>query len=795
MLKYYVIATYRNLKKRPFFLMLNVLGLTLGVLISTLIALYVNTEFSTDKGLAKSEHIYRLLRNSVRDGQDYRVGVTSGPFAEALVNDFPNEVESTLRVMPTDGLVSVNDETHYNEDFFYLADSNFFEFFNYEFVYGDASTSFTNPQSVILTEATSKRLYGDKNPINKTIRLDRDFEFIVTGVIKVPVVKSHLDFNMISRIDVIRNFNFFKQWWSNNLVTYVKVSEASSQTKLEALFPGFMEKYFGEDFIKTGRKMGLELQKIRDMYFDSDVQYDNYVHGNIDTVYIFLWVGIFLIVIACINFVNLTTAVSSLRSKEVGVRKILGSNKKQLLTQYMLEAFAICGFSVIVGFMLVEILLPQFNSLYNLDLQINWFNKQTIIYGSSTVLILVTLSGVYPALLLSSFNPLNTIKGKVAASGTMSALLRKGLVIFQFTCSILLFIATLVISGQMSFLSSKPLGFDKEYVVLINNNNQDLQSNLDLFTERVEQVNGVQTVSTMTGEPGGFHDTNSLHLEGNEDGFAMRTVFCDASYFQTFGLEMSTGRFFRKDNQPDLENAIVINETASKSFGFATPEDALGKRLKNQFADSAFREIIGVVKDYNFSSLKDKMEALVLSPSRRAWKIAIKLSSTNVQQQLADIEVEYKRIVNVYPFEYQFLDAKIEAMYNEEVTQKNIFILFSLTSIGISCLGILGLAAFTANQRSKEISIRKVLGASVYNISLQLSSQFTKLVLAANLIAWPLAWLFADEWLSNFAYSISLNPFYFIIAGVATLIIALLTILYQSLSAAISNPIDALKEE
>lgn len=795
MIKYYIIATYRNLKKRPFFLMLNVLGLTLGVLISTFIALYVNTEFSTDKGLAKSERIYRLLRNAVRDGQDYKVGVTSGPFAEALVNDFPNEVEATLRVLPSDGLISINDETHYNEDFFYLADSNFFEFFNYEFVYGDASTAFTNPKSVILTQTTAQRLYGDENPLNKTIRLDREFEFIITGVIKEPAVKSHLVFNMISRIDVVRNFNFFKQWWSNSLVTYVKVNEVSSPTELEALFPGFMEKYFDEDFRRTGGKMGLQLQEIADVYFDSDVQYDNYVHGNIETVYLFLWVGIFLIVIACINFVNLTTAISSLRGKEVGVRKILGSNKPQLLVQYMLEAFAICSFSVIVGFMLVEILLPSFNEVYNLHLHINWFDPQTIIYGLSTILILVALSGIYPALLLSSFNPLNTIKGKVAVSGTLSAILRKGLVIFQFTCSILLFIATLVISGQMDFLTSKPLGFDKEHIIMINNNNQDLQANLDLFTERLELIPGIKSVSTMTGEPGGFHDTNALQLEGEEDAAGMRSLFCAASYFQTFGIELSAGRFFRKDNQPDLENAIMINETAAKDFGFSTPEAALGKGLKNHSSDSIFREIIGVVKDYNFSSLKDKMEPLVISPSRRAWKIAIKLSSKNMPEQLAAIETEYKRIVNIYPFEYQFLDAKIGQLYSAEVTQKNIFILFSLTSIGISCLGILGLSAFTANQRSKEISIRKVLGASVFHISAQLSNQFLKLVLVANLIAWPLAWLFADEWLSNFAYSISINPFYFIIAGVATLIIAILTILYQSLSAAVSNPIDALKEE
>lgn len=789
-----IITTFRHLLKRPFYLFINISGLTLGVLVCTLLALYVHTELSADKGLAKSEHTYRLLRMSERNGESYRIGVTSAPFAEAIVNDYPIDVEASLRVYTSDGLVSIDDNTRFNEDQFYLADSNFFKFFNYEFIYGDELTALSQPQSVVLTEELAKQYYGNENPLNKIIRLDQSLEFNITGVVKTPENKTHIRFNMIATNELLKEYESFTQWWSNNLVTYIQLNPSTDFAQFESQLPAFMDKYFGEDFKNSGTRIDLSIQKFDDIYFGNDVQYDQYAHGNLETVYIFTAIGLFIMIIACINFMNISTAMASMRAREVGIKKIMGSGKGQLMLQYLTESFIICTISVLLAFMMLEIVLPSFNSIYGLNLVINWLDPIIIIYGALIIVTLVLISGIYPALLLSSFKPLKVLGGKGFSGNTSTQWIRKGLVVFQFACSIILLITTTVIWKQMDYVMNKPLGFDKSHVITIWNNNSDIRSNIDLFKERVEQIQGVQSVSKIVGEPGGFHDTMNFRIEGTEDTQRMRTVFSDEDYLECFGIPIISGRFFRKDNQVDRENSIVLNETAVKLLGF-TNETILGQRIQNIFVDTTFREVIGVVKDYNFSSLKSNMEPLAMAPSNYNRKIAIKLDAGHAKKAIAEIQNTYERIVNLYPFEYEFLDNNIEKLYAEEKTQQGIFVMFSIISIVIGCLGIFGLATFTANQRAREISIRKVLGASVINISYMLGNQFIKLVLIANLVAWPLAYYFMNEWLSGFAYRISLGFGSFVLAMLLALVIAILTVSYQAIKAALINPATTLRNE
>jgi putative ABC transport system permease protein len=794
MFKYNLISTIRHLLKRPFFLFINVSGLTLGVLISTILSVYVYDELSVDSGLAKSEDTYRLLRKSSRNGESYRIGVTSAPFAPAIASDYPQDIVAALRVLPSDGLVTITNDSHFNEDKFFLADSNFFAFFQYEFVYGDESTAFAQPQSVVLTEEIATQYFGDENPLNKTIKLDQSFEFTVTGVIKKSTHKSQLDFNMISTIDVLHNFNFFNEWWSNGLITYLQLNPTTEVHSFEAGLPLFMDKHFGEDFKESGLRTDLTLQAFEEVYFGNDVQYDQYKHGNLDTVYLFLVVGLFIVMIACINFMNISTALASMRAKEVGVKKIMGSNKAQLMAQYLLESLIICSASVLLGFMLVEILLPSFNSIYGLHLTIDWLDIRVIGYGFAIIGFLVLVSGIYPAFLLSSFQPLKVLKGQ-ASSGSQSAnWVRKGLVVFQFACSIILLITTAVIWQQMNFVMNKPLGFDKSHVVMIRNNNRDMQSNLDLFVDRVAQVSGVKSVAKIGGEPGGFHDTMNFKIEGEDETVRMRTTFSDAMYLQCFGIELASGRFFHKDSELDRASAMVINETSAKILGH-TNESVLGLRIQNLYTDSTYREVVGVVKDYNFSSLKREMEPLAIAPSDYINKVAIKLDARDISSTLSGIQGVYEGMVDIYPYEYKFLDQRIGDLYAEEQTQQQIFMLFSLISILIGSLGIFGLATFTASQRAREISIRKVLGATVFNISYMLGNQFVKLVLIANVVAWPLAWYFMDGWLSGFAYSISLGLSSFIIALMIALIIAIVTVSYQSIKAGLVNPATTLRNE
>ena len=794
MFKINIISTLRHLIKRPFFLFINVTGLTLGVLISSLLALYVNNELTVDKGLAKSNETYRLLRLSSRNGESYRIGVTSGPFAEALLNDYPQDIESTLRVYFTQALVSVDNETHFNETHYLLADSNFFDFFNYEFIYGNEATAFSHSQSIVLTEEIAKQYFGDQNPLNKTISMDQTYDFIVTGVIKKPEYKSQLDFNMVSTIEPLSKRESFQAWWNNGLITYVRLNNTTDIDKLEAQFPDFMDKYFGDDFRESGLRTDIGLQKFRDVYFGDDVQYDRFIHGNLDTVYIFVIIGLFIMIIACINFMNISTAMASLRAKEVGIKKIMGSNRKMLMVQYLMESFLICTLSVILAFMLLEITLPIFNSIYNLSLDINWLDIRIIIYAIGIITSLVLISGIYPAILLSSFSPLKVIGGKGTVGNKSAGWIRKGLVIFQFSCSIILLITTAVIWKQMDFIMNKPLGFDKSNIIMINNNNRDIRSNLDLFIERAEQVPGVEVVTAIVGEPTGFHDTMNFKIEGDSETQRIRTTFADAHYLQCFGIDMVSGRFFRDDNQLDYENAIVLNETSARILG-KNNESVLGLKIQNLYVDTLFREVIGVVKDYNFSSLKDEMQPLAIAPTSRPRRIAIKLEAANTKSAISEIEKIYQGIVNLYPFEFNFLDSHIAELYETESTQKRIFIMFSAISIAIGCLGIFGLAAFTANQRSREISIRKVLGASVSNISYMLGNQFVKLVLISNLFAWPLAYYFMNKWLNTFAYRIDLSIGMFVMAMFIALIIAILTVSYQSIKAALVNPASTLRNE
>ena len=794
MFKYNIISTFRHLLKRPFFLFINVLGLTLGVLISTILTLYVYTEMSVDKDMAKSENTYRLLRKSFRNGESYRIGVTSGPFADAMVNDYPQDVKAALRVYPSDGLITLDDETHFNEDKFYLADSNFFDFFHYEFIHGDESTAFSQPQSVVISEDIAQQYFGNESPLNRVLQIDQTYSFTVTGVVKKPRNKSQMDFNMVSTIDVIKNRSSFSEWWSNGLVTYLQLNPEVNVKSFEEQLPSFMDKYFGDDFKESGLRTDLSLQPFEEVYFGDDVQYDEYVHGNKDTVYLFIVIGIFIVVIACINFMNISTAMSSMRAKEVGVKKIMGSNKGQLMIQYLTESLMICSASVLLGFMLVELLLPTFNSSFGLSLAINWLDANVLIYGFVIVLMLVAISGIYPALLLSSFQPLKVISGKGSSGNSSTNWVRKGLVIFQFTCSIILLITTGVIWQQMKYVMERPLGFDKSHIVLIRNNNGDIQSHLDIFKERVEQVQGVKTASLIVGEPGGFHDTMNFKIEGEDETKRMRTSFSDANYLDCFGIELASGRFFNRDSELDFANAIILNETGAKLLNHDN-ESVLGVHIQNLYMDSTYREVIGVVKDYNFSSLKRNIEPLAIAPTTWNRKIAVKIEANSIQSALSEIEEIYKGLVNLYPFEYEFLDQNIGDLYEDEQTQQSIFVLFSIISIFIGSLGIFGLATFTANQRAREISIRKVLGATVFNISYMLSNQFVKLVLAANLVAWPLAWYFMNRWLDGFAYRISLGAGSFVFSMVIMVIIALVTVSYQSIKAGLTNPASTLRNE
>jgi putative ABC transport system permease protein len=578
------------------------------------------------------------------------------------------------------------------------------------------------------------------------------------------------------------------------MFTYVLLSPKTNPEKLEAKLPGFMDKYMGDDFKKFNIRTDLKLQPLSNIYFDNDTQYDKATHGDKRVIYMFAAIALFTLAIACINFMNLSTARSIGRAKEVGLRKVLGAYQSNLVLQFLSESVVMTCISVILSLGIVALGMPFFKAIVEKEIIIpNQF--VTIPLALLSIILIVGLfAGSYPAFFLSSFQPVKVLRGRFKAN-PQSALLRKGLVVVQFSISIVLIVGTFIIIRQMDYIRDKKLGYDKEQVLLVRVNNDAIYTNRESFKNNLLQQANISSVSAMSGEPGGFHDMFSIDIqEKKEETWNFRTVFSDYDYIKTFGIKLLAGRDFSKQYGTDSKKAAIINETAVKQLGW-TNQEAIGKEVFIHMRDSVSRNIIGVVADFHFSSLKEKIEPMILSINDDHRVFAIKIKPGNIQETVAKIESAWLQVAPKYPFEFAFLDEVYDNLYKEEVKQSNVFSFFALVAIFIACLGLFGLAAFTAEQRTKEISVRKVLGADISSIMILLSKDFMKLVLAAFVIASPLAWYAMSRWLEDFEYRITITPVTFIIAGILASFIALLTVSYHALRTARANPVKTLRSE
>ncbi|ELR72877.1 putative FtsX-related transmembrane transport protein [Fulvivirga imtechensis AK7] len=790
MLRNYIKISLRNLWKQKVFSLINISGLTLGISVCMVIYLYVNDQLSYDSFHAQSDRIYRLLRIGNLNGEKYLIGVTSGPFAEALHTDFPEEVDQTVRMSFGEGLVAYEDKV-FMEEKFSLADSNFLDVFTFPLAQGNPKTALDQPNSVIITGEIARKYFGDDSPLNKMIRVDNEFDLMVTGVFEELPAKSHMDFDFVGNLALLRNASYFSDWWSNSFITYVLLNDPASESHLEAQFPGFMDKYFGKDFETMTNRIDITLQPLSETYFEQDVRYDEVLHGSKSSVIVFSVVGIFIFLIACINFMNLATAKSVLRAREVGVRKTLGSSKKGLMIQFLGEAFLISGVSVVLAFMSIEVVLPVFNHTFGLELSLT--HELPVLLPMLGFIIVVTglLSGIYPAFILSAYKPVEVLKGKVK-SGKSGVGFRKVLVILQFTTSAFLIIMTLMVGRQMNFIQEKDLGFDKQQVLTFPLNHTEIRNNREAFKNKMLEHPAILSVGAGTGIPGGFHDTMTADIEGLDENPRFRTLFADADYFRSFGLQIVAGRGFRKDHAADHNQVVVLNERAVRETGL-TNDEIIGRRLSISF-DSIPKTVVGVVKDYNFSSLKAGIEPLMITNRTNGRMMAIKIQG-DVKDAVEYIENAWSAHSAGYPIAYEFLDENFNRLYQTEQLQGRLFTIFSGIVIFISCLGIFGLATFTANQRLKEIGIRKALGASIKSITSLLVKDYLVLVLIANLVAWPLGWYFSRQWLDQFAYKVSIGVEVFALTLLVAMAIALASVVMQSVKAAMANPVDVLKEE
>ncbi|MDE3251954.1 MAG: ABC transporter permease [Bacteroidota bacterium] len=794
MLKNYLLLAYKNLRKQKMFSLINILGLTVGITCCLMIFLYILNEFSYDNFHKNGKDIYRVMRVGQINGSEKNIPYLSPPYATALQNDYPDAIQSTVRVSRDNDLVSYRNIS-FNEKNIYLTDSNFFQFFSFRLIKGNPATVLNNPLSIVMTASTAKKYFGEEDPIGKVIDFDKKYRLTVTGIAEDVPENSHLDFDMIVPISNWKNEPWFTQWPNNSLFVYVQLNPAVKPATLQKQFPLFMDKYMGKFYKESGFSMGLTIHPLKDIYFEGESQFDNVKHGSKKMVFIFMSIALLILVIACINFMNLATARATDRAKEVGLRKVMGALRHQLASQFILESLLYALIAAALATGILQFIMPAYSGFLGKQLPSFWNNPLFYVFIGGVILVIGLLAGSYPALLLSSFKPIESLKGKLKV-GQNGVLFRKALVVFQFAISVLLIICVTVVMKQMHYVRTADLGFDKQHSLIVRIDNGTIYRNKELFKTAVQSDPSVETVSLMTGEPGGFHDSYGFEAEGKPgEKMLLNTEFADFDYAKALGLQIVAGRDFSSEYPTDSTDAVLINESCAAKLGY-TPRQAIGKWIKNTSTDSSRRYIVGVVKDYHFASLKQTIGPLVISTKNGDRRLAlIKLKATDLRLAVNRIKQQYASVAPDYPFEYSFLDEKFDNLYKSEIKQETLLSIFSMIAICIACLGLFGLASYTVVKRTKEIGIRKVIGSSVENIVFLLTKDLLKPVLIGTLVAIPAGYLIMHQWLQGFAYRIPIQWWLFAVASLTAILIALVTVSFQAVKAARANPVKSLRTE
>ena len=795
MIRNFLILAIKHLRKQRVFSFINILGLTVGITCCFMIFLFILNEMSYDNFHKNGKNIYRVMRVGNLNGGVREIPYLSPPYGPTLKNDYPDAIQQSVRVMKDNNLISYKDIS-FNEKDMYLTDENFFTFFDFKLLVGDKASVLKDPNSIVLTETTAKKYFGSEHPIGKILEFNKQQQLKVTGIAADVPTNSHLQFDMILSLELYRPMQpeWFTQWPNNSMFTYVQLNPAVNAKELENQFPDFMNKYLGEYYAAAGFKMGLTIKPLKDIYFASDALDRSVKHGNKKMVYIFMSVAILILIIACINFVNLATARATDRTKEVGLRKVLGAVRGQLIGQFMMESVLYATLACIFSVGAVKLLMPAYTNLLGYELPSFWNNPLIYAFVFGVIIIVGLLAGSYPAFLLASFRPIESLRGKLR-KGNSGAFFRKGLVVFQFGVSVLLIVSVVIIMSQMSYIRNTNLGFDKEQSLIVRFDNVSISANRLQFKSRLQTIPSVKSVSLMSGEPGGFHDGYSFEAEAKpNEKFLFSTEFTDFDFVKTLGVKIIAGRDFSENYRTDSAEAVLINRKAAITLGYA-PEAAIGKWIRNLGRDSLRRTIVGVVEDYHYATLKDKIGPLVISPGRDRRLALIKINTGQVQSAVNSIKQVYSSIAPAYPFEYSFLDEGFDRLYKTESKQQSVLTVFSVIAIFIACLGLFGLASYTALKRTKEIGVRKVLGSSVRNICFLLSGDLLKPVLMGTLIAIPVGYYAMSKWLEGFAYRISFQWWMFAVAILTAMMIALLTVGLQALKAALANPIKSLRTE
>jgi putative ABC transport system permease protein len=796
----------RSFKRQRAYIIINILGLSIGIACSLLIALFVINEASYDRYNLKKDRIFRAVLNGKIGGQELLVSYSAAVMGPTLLKEFP-EIEDFLRMTgkgPT--IIGYNDQT-FTEDNMIEADSSFFNFFSIPVIKGDIKNLLNAPHKVVLSESTARKIFGNENPIDRLLKLGSDtIRYTVSGVMADVPENTHFKASLIgSFMTNPRSKN--PTWLSNSFSTYLLLKPNTSYKAVDEKLPELLKKYVGPelqqymgvaiaDFEKQGNKYRFYLQKLTDIHLDSSIQQEFKPASDPKYLIIFGSIAILIVLIAAINFMNLSTAQASRRAKEVGIKKIGGSSRGMLVTQFLSESTILALISLVFAVILIKITLPYFNNLLGAQLELSlistWYTIPLLLIFSVFV---GFLAGSYPAIFLSSFNPYEVLKGSVKNS-MKNGKMRRVLVIFQFTVSILLIIGTMIMYRQIKFMLNKDVGFNKEHLMVINRANV-LGKKMKSFKESVKEIPGVINISSSTAVPGRNNNNNGYRIEGRKDeSFLMTTNWVDYNYLDTYGMTLASGRAFDESFSSD-KDACLVNEAAIKDFGI-TDIKAVRFMEPRDSGNMNYLPILGVVKNFNFQSLRNPISPYILKFQNEGmlWGyISVRLSAQNYSKTINQIESKWKEFTANDPMQYYFMDEDFDKMYTQEKQNAKMAVIFSILAIFIASLGLFGLTSYTVEQRTKEIGVRKAMGSTVAGIYYEISKEIFILISISAIIAWPIIYYIADKWLANFYYKISIELLSFIAGFAIALGIAIVTISYHILKAARINPAQSLKYE
>ena len=795
MIKNLLLVALRNFKRDKWYSLLNILGLTIGITFGLFLIFYIKDELSYDRYHEKADRIFRV--NSIikeADRDTMRWAIAPFPMGPALAKDYP-EVEESVRFVNSGRTMFKNGGLRLYEDKVFFADSNVFRVFTYPFIEGNPQTALKEPNTVVLSQSSAIKFFGtNKSYVGKTLENVNGKVYKVTGVMKDVPKNAHFIFNiLVSRSSLPADFA--NNWGNFDYFTYVLLKPGTTAAAFDNKMKPMYDKYLASIFAQYNIKIKFEAQPITSIHLHSNTANEPEETGSMSYIYIFSAVAFFMLLIACINYMNLTTARSARRAKEIGIRKVTGSNKTQLVLQFLIESTLTALVALLLSIGLIALFLPMFNTLAGKYISFGTlFKPDTILILLAVVVFVGIVGGSYPAFYLSKFNPVDVLKGSLS-KGSSNVNLRKALVVIQFSISMIMLICTWVVYGQLRYLRNKDLGFDKAQVMTASAvTDRDIQSSVLSFKNEMRNTPQVLSVSSASSVPGQGNSFNLFSIQ-TKDGYVDKGVdvyAIDEDYIKTLGIKLAKGRNF--SGLSDTLHGMLVNEKMVQEFGWG--DNPLGKRVKFPGDTSGnYLEVVGVVKDFNQKSLYNPITPLILLYRPNTNLIQLKLSTANIPSTIAGIEQTWKKTFPDMPFQYTFLDQDFDSQYAADQKRGKIFTAFSVLTIFITCLGLLGLIAFTTEQRQKEISIRKVMGANVGQIVPLITKNFVVLVGLSCIIAFPVAWYFMAKWLKIFPYNTGLSIMPFILSALVVLMITMLTVIFHTIRAAVANPVKALRSE